>query len=88
MGTTDQRKSPLQSMLVSQELSLLHVVGFPAQSLSIGFEFPEAVDGLEHATAQLQSAIDAHEKTEGGNRSVEPTEEPSELWLEAIAGIQ
>lgn len=47
VGTaTYQSQSSLQSLLVSQELSLLHAVGFPAQDFGVGLEFPEAVDGL------------------------------------------
>lgn len=59
--TTDQCKSPLQSLLISLQFSLLHIVSLPAQSLCVGLEFPKAVDGLDRVMPELRLAIEPHE---------------------------
>lgn len=63
-------------------------MSLPAQGLSIGLEFPEAVDGLGHAMPALRSAIES--RMVAGERCdvATLTERPSELWLEAMAGVQ
>lgn len=41
-----QKQSSFEGLFVANEFSLAHIVSFPAQRLRVGFEFPEAVDGL------------------------------------------
>lgn len=64
---TDQSKSPLQSVLVPQQLGLVHVVGVAAQNLRIVLELPKAFDGLGHATSQLRLAIGSCEEATWNN---------------------
>lgn len=45
-GLADQLQPSLQSLLVPEQVGLLHVLGLLAQDGGIGFEFLKGFDGL------------------------------------------
>lgn len=59
-----------------------------AQSLRVGFELPEAIDGLSRAMPELRLAIESQKVDDLYIGGAALTERPSELWLEAMTGLQ